>query len=97
VFRIFFIEPQLTLCDPMSRAILRTRFQESQAESFGRTPPKPNHLHKRKVTELLPARRADAFPAFKPATSPRANGREGSSKHPMTETERLFFITADFF
>jgi len=75
-FRIFFyIEPQLTLCDSAS-GILRRCFQERQAESFVRKATKPTDLRKKKVTELLPARCADAFRAFKPATSRRANGRE---------------------
>jgi hypothetical protein len=50
----FFIEPQLTLRDPMSRAILRRSFQERQAKSFGRKATKPINLRKKKVTQLLP-------------------------------------------
>src|SRR5947199_5929055 len=63
-------EPHLTLRDSAFGATLRRSFKERQAESFGRNATEPADLRKRKVTELLPARCADAFPAFKTRNIP---------------------------
>src|SRR6266566_2864007 len=66
VSRIFFqfqTESRLTLCGSVP-AILRRSFGERQAESFVRKATEPTDLHKRKVTELSPARCADAFFGF---------------------------------
>jgi hypothetical protein len=57
-------EPQLTLCDSMP-VILRRSLQERQAESYAERRRNLSNLHKRKVTELLPAQYADVLPAFK--------------------------------
>src|SRR5580765_8721850 len=79
--RLVEIEPPLTLCGS-TPGILRRKFRKRQAESL-RESPGTCHFQPEKVTELLPARRADVLPDFEPTTSGRAN-------------ERLWFLAADF-
>jgi len=76
------IEPPLTLCGS-TPVILRRKFRKRQAESL-RESPGTCHFQREKVTELLPARRADVLPDFEPTPSGRAN-------------ERLWFLAAKLF